>query len=84
LRRCGKADKMEKKSNVQEAAMKKQKIVIAGAGMIGPSLAQVYAQNGWQTVLLNRSEAGLERAKAAIEKDQEMLLRQGFIIGWVS
>lgn len=59
--------------------MGQKKIVIAGAGIMGASLAQVYAQSGWQAVILNRSEAGLERAKATIEKDQEMLLKQGFV-----
>ena len=46
--------------------MKKQnKVVVAGAGTMGASLAQVYARAGWDTVLYNRSASGLERAKAS-------------------
>ena len=43
-----------------------KKVVIAGAGTMGASLAQVYVQGGWKTVLYNRSAAGLERAEELI------------------
>ena len=43
--------------------MNTNKVVMAGAGTMGASLAQVYAQAGWDTVLYNRSDSGLKRAK---------------------
>ena len=53
--------------------MNKNKVVLAGAGTMGASLAQVYALAGWDTVLYNRSERGLERAGRLIELNQETL-----------
>lgn len=41
---------------------------------MGASLTQVYGLAGWDTVLYNHSEAGLERAKAAIALNQETLV----------
>ena len=43
--------------------MNKKKVVLAGAGTMGASLAQVYALGGWETYLYNRSQKGLDRAK---------------------
>jgi len=59
--------------------MKQNKVVLAGAGTMGASLAQVYAQAGWETVLHNRSEAGLERAKKLIEVNQQTLVKEGIL-----
>ena len=57
--------------------MKKQnKVVVAGAGTMGASLAQVYAQAGWDTVLYNRSASGLERAKNLIELNQATFVKE--------
>ena len=55
--------------------MKQQHTVIAGAGIMGASLAQVYAQAGWRVTLWNRSESGLERAKNLIALNQESLIK---------
>ena len=52
------------------------KVVLAGAGTMGASLAQVYAQAGWDTVLYNRSASGLERAKNLIELNQETFVKE--------
>lgn len=38
-------------------------VVIAGAGTMGASLAQVYSRAGWNTVLYNRSEKALSGRK---------------------
>ena len=46
-----------------------KRIVIVGAGIMGASLSQVYAQGGWQVTLYNRSESGLERAAGTMEKN---------------
>ena len=57
--------------------MKKQnKVVVAGAGTMGASLAQVYARAGWDTVLYNRSASGLERAKNLIRLNQETFVKE--------
>ena len=55
------------------------KVVLAGAGTMGASLAQVYAQAGWITVLHNRSESGLDRAKKLIEINQQTLVNEGIL-----
>lgn len=52
------------------------KVVLAGAGTMGASLAQVYAQAGWDTVLYNRSASGLERAKNLIELNQATFVKE--------
>ena len=40
--------------------MNKNKVVIAGAGVMGASLAQVYSQAGYETWVYDVVEAGLE------------------------
>lgn len=59
--------------------MNKNKVVLAGAGTMGASLAQVYALAGWETVLYNRSERGLERAGKLIDINQGILADEGII-----
>ncbi len=54
-------------------------VVIAGAGTMGSSLAQVYALAGWDTVLHNRSESGLRRARELIELNQRTLVTEGIV-----
>lgn len=54
-----------------------QKVIVVGAGTMGASLAQVYAQAEWNTVLYNRSEPGLERARKLIAINQETLVSEG-------
>ena len=46
---------------------------------MGASLAQVYAQAGWDTILWNRSAAGLERAKSLISINQATLIKEGIL-----
>ena len=59
--------------------MNAKKVVVAGAGTMGASLAQVYAQAGWETVLWNRSVSGLERAGDLIALNQEAFVREGLL-----
>lgn len=59
--------------------MKENMVVLAGAGTMGASLAQVYALAGWDTVLYNRSESGLERARKLIELNQATLVQEGIV-----
>lgn len=56
-----------------------KKIVIAGAGIMGASLAQVYGQGGWNTVVYNRSESGLERCRNLVELNQESMIREEMV-----
>lgn len=59
--------------------MNQQHVVLAGAGMMGASLAQVYAGSDYQVTIWNRSEEGLERAKKLVALNQETLIRESFI-----
>lgn len=54
-------------------------IFIAGAGVMGSSLAQVYALGGYDTILYNRSESGIERSKHMINLNQETLIAEEII-----
>ena len=56
-----------------------KKAVVAGAGTMGASLAQVYALAGWETVLYNRSESGLRRAQGLIELNQRTLVEEALV-----
>ena len=46
---------------------------------MGAALAQVYAQAGWDTVLYNRSQSGLERAEKLIGINQATLVEEGIL-----
>ena len=52
-------------------------VVIVGAGTMGASLAQIFAQAGIQVTLWNRSQAGLDRAAALIRSNQSALVAAG-------
>ena len=54
-------------------------VIIAGAGTMGASLAQVYALAGWQVVVFGRSESGLERGRRLIALNQETLIAKEII-----
>ena len=56
-----------------------KQVVIAGSGTMGSSLAQVYALAGWDTVLYNRSESGLQRALDLIRLNQRTLVDEGIV-----
>lgn len=56
-----------------------KKVVLAGAGTMGASLAQVYAIGGWETHLYNRSEHGLKRAQELIAINEAVLVEEGII-----
>lgn len=63
---------------------KKETVILAGAGTMGASLAQVYAQAGWDTVLYNRSESGLQRARRLIEVNQATLVKEDILTAEMS
>ena len=56
-----------------------RKVVIAGAGVMGASLAQVYALAGYETVVYNHRAEGLQRGKHLICINQEMMIEEGLI-----
>ncbi len=55
------------------------KIVIAGAGVMGASLAQVYALAGWETVVWVRRPESAEKGKALIDLNQQTMVREKLI-----
>lgn len=64
--------------------MNQQTVVLAGAGTMGASLAQVYAQAGYRTILHNRSQKGLQRARGLISLNQETMVRSKLLTQEVS
>ena len=56
-----------------------KKVVIAGAGTMGASMAQIFAEKGYTVVVRGHSERGLERAKHLIEVNQASLVEAGDI-----
>jgi len=52
------------------------KTAVAGAGAMGAGIAQVFAQSGLAVVLFDVSDAQLEKAKAAINKNIEQAVQK--------
>lgn len=52
-------------------------VVVAGAGIMGTSLAQIFAQRGLSVTLWNRSQEGVDRALANIRNSQAALVSAG-------
>ena len=52
-------------------------IVVAGAGIMGTSLAQIFAQHGLRVTLWNRSQEGIDRARTLITNSQTALVSAG-------
>lgn len=55
------------------------KVVMAGAGVMGASLAQVYALAGYKTYVYDIFEAGIEKGRHLIAINQEMMVEEGLI-----
>lgn len=56
-----------------------KRIGVAGSGLMGSGIAQIFAQSGYDVVLYGRREESLEKAKKQIELNQENLMREGLI-----
>lgn len=56
-----------------------KKVVIAGAGVMGASLAQVYALAGYKVVLYDVFAPGIEKGKHLVDLNQETLVKEGII-----
>ena len=51
-------------------------VAVIGAGTMGNGIAQVFAQNGFSTTLIDVDSAQLERARATIEKNLGRLVKK--------
>jgi 3-hydroxybutyryl-CoA dehydrogenase len=56
-----------------------KKVVIAGAGTMGASMAQIFAEKGYTVVIYDAFEAGIERGKHLVEINQASLVEAGDI-----
>jgi len=61
--------------------MAKQRIIIAGAGVMGASMAQIYAQHGYTVTIYDLFPEGLKKGKDLIEINQESLVDAGNLTG---
>jgi len=55
------------------------RVAVIGAGTMGNGIAHVFAQNGWQTLLIDVSPESLKKGKATIEKNTERQVSKGTI-----
>jgi 3-hydroxybutyryl-CoA dehydrogenase len=53
------------------------KVAVVGAGTMGNGIAHVFAQTGWQTLLIDVSPESLKKGKATIEKNTERQVSKG-------
>lgn len=58
--------------------MNKNKIAVLGAGTMGPGIVATYAANGYEVAVYSRSQGTLDRAKAVVESNLELLCREGW------
>ncbi len=54
-----------------------KKVVIAGAGTMGHSMAQVFAQHGFETTLYNHRQPTLQVSRQRIVEAVDTLVEQG-------
>ncbi|NHV97679.1 MAG: 3-hydroxyacyl-CoA dehydrogenase family protein [Thaumarchaeota archaeon] len=57
----------------------KKKVVVVGAGIMGPGIAQVCAQAGHETSIIRRRPALLQQTVEAIKSNLQMLINNGLI-----
>jgi 3-hydroxybutyryl-CoA dehydrogenase len=53
------------------------KVAVIGAGTMGNGIAHVFAQTGWQTILIDVSPESLQKGRAAIEKNTARQVSKG-------
>ena len=53
------------------------KVAVIGAGTMGNGIAHVFAQSGWQTLLIDVSPESLKKGKATIEKNTDRQVSKG-------
>jgi len=52
-------------------------VCIAGAGTMGNGIAHVFAQSGWQVLLLDMNQGALDRALQTISKNMDRQVKKG-------
>jgi len=57
------------------------KVAVVGAGTMGNGIAHVFAQHGWDTVLIDVAGDALARAIATIAKNLERMVKKGAVSG---
>ena len=55
------------------------RVAVIGAGTMGNGIAHVFAQAGWQTLLIDVSPESLKKGKATIEKNAERQVSKGML-----
>ncbi len=55
---------------------KMKRVVIAGAGLMGVSLAQIFAREGFMVTIYNISEAGIEKGKNLLDLNQRVAVEE--------
>ena len=55
----------------------KTKIAVYGSGTIGACQATLTSGNGYPTVVIGRSEAGIKRCRAEISRNWDDLIKEG-------
>ncbi|MBQ9421397.1 MAG: 3-hydroxyacyl-CoA dehydrogenase family protein, partial [Lachnospiraceae bacterium] len=58
-------------------SMNPNKVVMAGTGIMGASLCQVYALAGYETWGYDAFEKGIENGKHLIRLNQETMVKEG-------
>lgn len=56
-----------------------KKVAVIGAGTMGPGLAQVFANAGYQVALYSRTEETLQKAQSVIRTNLSTLVEQGLV-----
>lgn len=59
--------------------MARNKVAIAGSGVMGASLSQVYAEAGYEVILYDLADKYLERGKNLIELNQATMVKEGML-----
>lgn len=54
-----------------------QTVMVAGAGTMGTSIAQIFAQSGFDVILYNRRQPSLDRAQARISGNLDTAIQEG-------
>ena len=54
-----------------------QRIVVAGAGTMGASMAQIFAKCGYDVVLYDIAEAAIQRGQNLVKVNQESQVSSG-------
>ena len=53
------------------------KVLLAGAGVMGSSFAQIFAKHGYEVILYDIAEKSLEKARGVISVNQEAEVASG-------